>query len=530
MHLSHTSDTRNAPLEPIDFTLLAAEQLHNPPQQPIPSCPCRAQVDPPPPASCSYSSDCRSYFRRSESDYFDLSMPIVVLSPLRVASRARILIKRYVSTLPEHRKITMPKVSPTMTEGRLVEWKKLEGQSFEEGEDIASVESDKATMPISAREDGFMARIFIQADTPDIPLGQLLAITVEEQQHIQAFKDFDPSSTPLDQTTPTKTSQSPSVTYALSSSTPQQTPTTAPATNPHNYDGPIGPAVMHILGRYPSLNLDAVTPTGPKGRILKGDVLAAIASGHALKQSAKDSQPLQNAAVSDGTRPTSKTTTKNEPSSRKQQKQQPQSESQRPTYTDIPTSSMRRAIATRLVQSKTQVPHRYASATYTLDTLLSLRKRLNAEDPFLRVSVNDFIIKAAASALVRVPAMNVRYDHATATASPNKSVDISMAVAVENGLITPIIFNAHKRGLSNIANCTKVIVQKAKMGDLDPEEYEGGCFSVSNLGMLGAAYFSAIINPPQSAILAIGAPRKLSHFTFSFILPLQLMLKCQTMP
>lgn len=422
----------------------------------------------------------------------------------------------------------MPKVSPTMTEGRLVEWKKLEGESFAEGDDIASVESDKATMPISAREDGFMARIFVQGDTPDIPLGQLLAITVEEQEHIQAFKNFDPSSTVHDLSSPTESSLSPSVTYASSPASQQSQQSQPQSTDlkakPRNYDGPVGPAIMHLLSRYPNLNLDAVTPTGPKGRILKGDVLAAIESGEAFKQFQEDPQPSQSGTDSKSKPSGSKVTAEHETTSdkqkqQKQQQQQKQPEStQRPTYVDVPISSMRRAIAKRLVQSKNQVPHRYASATYTLDSLLSLRKRLNARNTSSRVSVNDFVIKAVALALIRVPEMNVRYDHTEGTAIQSKSVDISMAVAVEGGLITPIVFDADKRGLIEIANTTKSLSQKAKAGTLDPEEYEGGCFSVSNLGMLGVAYFSAIINPPQSGILAVGAPCKL-HNVDILVLP-----------
>lgn len=447
-------------------------------------------------------------------------MSVAALSALRVAPHVRVLFRRYASSLPEHRKITMPKVSPTMTEGRLVEWKKLEGESFAEGDDIASVESDKATMPISAREDGFMARIFVQGDTPDIPLGQLLAITVEEQEHIQAFKDFDPSSSPLDLSTPTKSSQSPSVTYARSPSASDQpqASTTESMTPSSKYNGPIGPAVMHLLGRYPHLNLDAVTPTGPKGRILKGDVLAAIESDSAFKGPQEDSHPPENAVGSKPKSSSPKAATKHETTSGKQQQQQRLETTQRPAYVDSPISSMRRAIAKRLVQSKTQVPHCYASATYTLDALLSLRKRLNTQDTSLRVSVNDFVIKAAAVALDRIPAMNVRYDSVKEAAAQNESVDISMAVAVEGGLITPIIFGANKLGLAGIANTTKTLSQKAKAGTLDPHEYEGGCFSVSNLGMLGAAHFSAIINPPQSGILAVGASRKLHDITTLILL------------
>lgn len=408
----------------------------------------------------------------------------------RIATTGRVIIRRYAASLPDHKKIIMPKVSPTMTAGRLVEWKKREGDSFNEGEDIADVESDKATMPITAMDDGFIARIFVPDDTPDIPLGQLLAITVEEQQHVREFGNFD---------SPSEFSGAP---QSSPPSDELQSSTENTVTS-RKYEGPIGPAVMHLLGRYPDLNLDLITPTGPNGRILKGDVLAAIDSGHAFTELSTDESSLKSSRAEKPAKSASKKAPQSNPVPDQQQQMEFKG---RRAYTDVPVTSMRRAIAKRLSQSKSSVPHRYASAAYNLDALLALRKRLNTKDPSPRISVNDFVIKAVALSLVRVPEMNVCYNHSTSNFSQNKSVDISMAVAIDGGLITPIVFDADKRGLGEIANATKRLVENAKRGTLDPEEYEGGCFSISNLGMFGVSQFSAIINPPQCSILAVGAP------------------------
>lgn len=377
----------------------------------------------------------------------------------------------------------MPKVSPTMTAGRLIAWKKAEGDAFEEGEDIADVESDKATMPISAREDGFVARILVPEDTPDIPLGKLLAITVEEEELIAAFKDYTPPPNAAAQ--PAAPSPAPEA-QAAPADVP--TPPTAPTTE---YNGPIGPAIMRLMNEFPALNLAAIAPTGPQGRLLKGDVLAAIDEGTAFSASAPAAPPTTSVAAPAASQPAAAPANGDIPGM--------------PAYTEVPVSSMRRAIAKRLVQSKTSVPHRYASMKYRLDALLDMRKRLNAVEPSPKISVNDFFIRAIGIALRRVPEMNVSWSDVAHQGVPNTSVDVSMAVAVEGGLITPIVPDVDSKGLADIADKTKELVAKARAGTLDPMEYEGGSFSVSNLGMFGIPRFSAIINPPQSGILAVGS-------------------------
>lgn len=375
--------------------------------------------------------------------------------------------------LPEHREMTMPKVSPTMTHGRLAEWKVSEGDSISEGDIIAEVETDKATMPVEAKSDGFMARILVPADTSDIALGDVLAIIVEEKEYVSAFSDYTPRSPCVKKDT--KPASDLSATPKASASPSPPLPSSAshlPSQRPNSTL--VSPAVARLLSEFPAIDLSRVTASGPRGIILKGDVLAAIQDGSAFGRESsvgpQDSSALNSNA-----------------------------------YTDVPVSSMRRAIARRLTEAKTTVPHRYATTTYELDSLLALRKRLNAGDSAPSVSINDFVIRAAALALRRVPEMNAVWDEASATPVMNDSVDVAFAVAIEGGLITPIVKNADSLGLSGIAKETKRLAALAREGKLQPHEFEGGSFTTSNLGMLGVTSFSAIINPPQSGILAIGA-------------------------
>lgn len=410
-----------------------------------------------------------------------------MMQAIRLTPHLSHLIRRGMSSLPEHGKIIMPKVSPTMTEGRLISWKKREGDSIAEGEDLADIESDKATMPISARDDGFMARIFVDNDSAGIPLGQLLALTVEEQEHIAAFKDYQPP----DNTPDNSISRKPTTPDPASSKPASPNPSP-----PSKYEGPIGPAVLRLLATYPNLNLNAITSTGPKGRILKGDILAAIESGHAfenvesLRLSAATSKHTSDKYVE--TQPISSTSESTD----------------RPTFTDVPVSPMRRAIANRLLSSKSTIPHQYTTTQYVLDALLSFRNTFNIQKPSVEISVNDFIIKAISLALQRVPEMNSHWDEATARPVPFDGLHISMALAIQGRPITLIVPNADKLGLLDIAKVTKELIVKAKEGTLKPEECERGSFSISNLGMSDISGCSAIINPPQSSILAVGAPCK----------------------
>lgn len=391
----------------------------------------------------------------------------------------------------------MPKVSPTMTHGRLIEWKKGEGDPISEGDTLAEVETDKATMPIEAKDEGFLARILVKNDTADIPLGQLLAITVEEEESISAFVNYEPPSNEgKEQRNGTKDKPAPGITSESKPtkiSLPKAERSHQQAkSNAKPYHGPVGPAVARLQNEFPQINLDNVKGTGPGDRILKGDLLAAIVDGSAFGRQGIDSALTAPSSPS---------------------KSFPQEdETEKRAFTDVPLTSMRRAIARRLAESKRGIPHRYATVSYELDAVLSLRKKLNSADPSLSLSVNDFIIQAVAISLRRVPEMNVQYDSASEMSQWNDSIDVAFAVAIENGLITPIVKNADSRGLQGIASETKRLVSLARSGSLQPDDYEGGSFSISNLGMYGVTSFSAIINPPQSGILAVGGgiPRVLS--------------------
>lgn len=370
----------------------------------------------------------------------------------------------------------MPKVSPTMEAGRLIAWKKAEGDAFAEDEEIGEVESDKSTMPITAKDDGFMARIFVPDDTADLPVGTPIAITVEEEEFIAAFKHY---------AVPTSESKAPkSDSSDVIESKPSPTPT--PPSTP--YIGAVGPAVTRIMNQNPGIDLNLITGTGPKGRILKGDVLAAIEDGSAFASE-------KTTVTKDATKPAATTVV---------------SESREEAeYYDESVTSMRRAIAKHVVNAKQQIPHQYATVEYELDDLLTLRKRMNSKnDASNRASLNDYIIQAAAVALMHVPEMNVRYNSNTGEAEKNDTVDISFAVAIPDGLVLPIVFNAERVGIAGIAEQTKDLVERGRKGELQPEEYEGGCFGISNLGMFGIDQFCAIVSPPQSGMLAIGAGGK----------------------
>ena len=388
----------------------------------------------------------------------------------------------------------MPKVSPTMTAGRLVDWKKGEGEAFEEGEDIADVESDKAVMPISAREDGYMARILVPPDTADIPLGQLLAITVEEEEHIAAFKDYTPSSPDGSLASAPNAKDDPSESKTESSESKE-------------YTGPLGPAVMRLLKMHPNIDVNAIKGSGPKGRILKGDVLAWIEDGSGLSGDA-------NVASGRVT------------STEERRTDEGIGEQTRKRYTDIAVTGMRRSIAKRLVASKVGVPHQYTSGRFRLDEILALRKRVNDRAGGGKISVNDFVIAAVGVALRRVPEMNVRWDERSGMTVMNDRIDVSMAVAVPGGLMTPIVKDVDRRGLREIAQVTKDLGTRAREGRLEAEEFEGGCFCVSNLGMYGMSSFSAIINPPQSGILAVGSGSKFWRFDG---VGLQMRMRTRTM-
>ncbi|KAJ9068370.1 hypothetical protein DSO57_1029328 [Entomophthora muscae] len=306
-----------------------------------------------------------------------------------------------------------------------------------------------------------MGKILTPAGSGKVPVGFPIALTAEEGDDISNLSAPDTSAV---------SSQKSSESVAPSKPVPSKPTSTK--------QQPPSPAVSHLLSNYVIKDVADIPATGPRGRLLKGDVLAYIATKNIPR--AQQSAPTPKAAPKETLQPSS-------------------------GYTDIPTTSMRRIIAQRLGESKSTVPHSYTSRDISMGAVNKLRQTLKNEYD-IKVSVNDFVIRACALALRDVPEANVRYNPKLDDGVEKvKDIDISVAVATPTGLITPIVKNADQKGLKIISAEIKDLAARAKINKLKPNEYQGGSFSISNLGMLGIKHFTAIINPPQACILAVSA-------------------------
>jgi pyruvate dehydrogenase E2 component (dihydrolipoamide acetyltransferase) len=375
--------------------------------------------------------------------------------------------------------ILMPALSPTMTEGNLTQWLKNEGDEISAGDVIAEIETDKATMEVEAVEEGVMGRILVPGGTEGVQVNQPIALLLEEGEDAAALEGYSAASAKAPAPAPQQAAAAPAENKApppLAAA-----PVAAPAvdTGARVFSSPLARRMAQQAG----IDLHAVAGTGPNGRIVKADIESAM-SGGAAPVAAVSAAPAAPLAAPAG------------PGARHD------ADSLGMSYTLQPNSNIRKVIARRLSESKQTVPHFYLTVDCEIDELLAARKRIN-EDHGLKVSVNDIVIKAAAIALTKVPAANASwddegillYDHA----------DISVAVATPTGLITPIVKAAEIKGLETISAEMKDLAGRAREGKLKPEEFQGGTFSVSNLGMFGIREFAAIINPPQGYILAVGA-------------------------
>ena len=360
-------------------------------------------------------------------------------------------------------KITMPALSPTMTEGTLSTWLVAEGDSVVSGQVIAEIETDKATMEVEAVDEGIIAKIVIDANTPNVAVNSVIALLAEEGEDVsEVAKESVESSVPAATPTPAVSKPSPVTVATPAPTAPLQS---SPAQG-RIFASPLAKRIAEQKG----LNLSNIIGSGPKGRIIKMDVENAKVGGMPSMSAIAPARPTPF----------------------------------EPAYTEVPVSTMRSVIAKRLSQSKQEVPHFYVSADVEIDKLLSARKYLNgiANDAY-KVSVNDMVLKAVAVALRKVPEANVSW--AETMVKAYSAVDVSVAVAIEGGLITPIIRNADYKSLVEISTEMKELAGKAKSGSLTPEEFQGGTVSVSNLGMFGVKQFNAIVNPPQACIVAVGA-------------------------
>lgn len=368
--------------------------------------------------------------------------------------------------------ILMPALSPTMTEGTLSRWLKREGDTVKSGDLIAEIETDKATMEVEAVDEGILGRIVVPEGSEGVKVNSPIAILVEEGEAVPDAVEAAPAkkAEAAPQTAAQPASSQPATQPAATSpASTQPAPVHGASSGKRVFASPLARRIAVQKG----IDLSTLKGTGPNGRILRRDVenaKPALAGGTGA---------VAVAAAAEAKR--------------------------------VPNSSMRKVIARRLSESKQNVPHFYVSVDIELDALLALRSQLNAASPSegegqFRISVNDMMIKAVALALRDCPGLNVQFTEAETLHFPD--IDISMAVSISDGLITPIIRQADRKTLREISEQARDLAKRARDGKLKPEEFQGGTFSISNMGMFGVREFAAIINPPQAGILAIAAGEK----------------------
>ncbi|MGK9167158.1 pyruvate dehydrogenase complex dihydrolipoamide acetyltransferase [Inquilinus limosus] len=384
--------------------------------------------------------------------------------------------------------ILMPALSPTMTEGTLATWHKKEGDKVKSGDVIAEIETDKATMEVEAVDEGTLGKILVPEGTENVPVNEVIAILLEEGEDAGALKDGAPKPEAKAPAEP-----KPEAPAKAEAPAPQPAPAAKPAANGHDESRVFASPLARRMAQQAGIDLAALQGSGPHGRVVKADIEAALAGG---VPAAKPAMPEAAKAA-----PTPAAVPAAKPAAAGPNAKQLADALGIP-YSEQKHSNMRKTVARRLLESKQTVPHFYLTVDIELDALLKLRKELNDRGD-VKLSVNDMLIKAAALALRKVPAANASWtDEAMIQ---YERVDVSVAVATEGGLITPIIKDADRKGLGTISAEMKDLAGRAREGKLKPEEYQGGTFSISNLGMYGVKDFGAIINPPQSCILAVGA-------------------------
>ena len=363
--------------------------------------------------------------------------------------------------------ILMPALSPTMKEGKLARWLKTEGDTIASGDVIAEIETDKATMEVEAVDEGVLGRILTPEGTEGIAVNTPIAILVAEGESVPDVSAA--SATP-------PAAQAPVAAPAATMAPPAVAPSAAPAASSGKrvFASPLARRIAAQKG----IDLSTLKGSGPNGRIVRRDVEQAGQTPAATPKAASPAAVAEAAGTG---------------------------------YAKVPHSTMRKVIARRLTEAKSTIPHFYVEMDVQLDALMALRSQMNAASPAdgpgaYKISVNDMLVKAVAVTLRRVPKVNVSYTDDAVLVYDD--VDISVAVSIPDGLITPIVRRADTKSLRQISTETRDLVARARAGKLKPEEFQGGTFSISNMGMYGVKAFSAIINPPQAAILAIAAAER----------------------
>ena len=359
----------------------------------------------------------------------------------------------------------MPALSPTMKEGNLAKWLKKQGDKIKAGEVIAEIETDKATMEVEAVDEGILGKILVTEGTENVPINTCIALILEEGENPETLNNYQEQNNTVTQNKVNYTTQVAIFSLENQNNLSNQQKNLTPETKTNIKASPLAKKIAQNS----NINLTNIIGTGPNSRIVKKDVLIAIQN-----QTNHIKKPQRNPQL----------------------------------ITSLKNNNVRKVIAKRLQESKQTVPHFYLSCEFNIDKLNELRATINSVAPTnekglpeYKISVNDIIIKATAMALNKTPSANASWSDEAILLYNN--IDISMAVAIDGGLITPIIKNADQKSLQEISHETKLLIKKAKEGKLQPEEFQGGSFSISNLGMFGIDQFCAIVNPPQSCILAV---------------------------
>ena len=392
--------------------------------------------------------------------------------------------------------ILMPALSPTMEKGNLAKWLKKEGDKVKAGDILAEIETDKATMEYEAIDEGVIAKILVPEGTTDIAVNQPIAVLAAEGEDVKAAAAGAPAAKPGTPSAPAPAVKPAAATPTPPPLPPQSVPKPAPpaapalATNGHGriFASPLARRLAKTAG----VDVARIAGTGPHGRVIARDVEAAKSGGAALRAPAP--APAVPAITPVQAPSDDKIRALFEPGS----------------YEVVPHDNIRKIIAQRLVLAKQTIPHFYLTISCTIDKLLSAREDINVTaptgadgKPAWKLSVNDFVIKALALALIKVPEANVTWTETGML--KHKRADIGVAVAIPGGLITPVIRKAETKSLTAISREMKDYAARARARKLKPEEYQGGSTAISNLGMYGIEEFAAVINPPHATILAVGA-------------------------
>ena len=390
-------------------------------------------------------------------------------------------------------KILMPALSPTMEKGNLAKWLKQEGDTIKAGDVIAEIETDKATMEVEAVDEGTLAMIVVPAGSEDVAVNALIGLIAAEGEDPKEVAASGAGAADA----PAKAAPAPAKEDGKGEEKAPPPPSSSPASPASASAAPapksdgkrvFSSPLARRLAKEANIDLSRVQGTGPHGRVVERDIEKAKKSGGATAAPAAGAAPMATGMADETVKKLF------EPGS----------------YEEIPHDGMRKTIARRLVEAKQTIPHFYLSLDCDIGPLLAARAQINAAapkdkdgKPAYKVSVNDFIIKALAMALQKVPDANVSWTEAAML--KHKHSDIGVAVSIPGGLITPIVRKAETKGLAAISNEMKDYASRARARKLKPEEYQGGSSAVSNLGMFGIKNFSAVINPPHATILAVGA-------------------------